>query len=92
MKNKQLTSGSTARQWEGYTLADLRFARMLAFTRIEIQRAKLIDAAESTVETLPFVGQPQATATLLRSFTWAEYLFFAVKLYKKVAPLFKKNK
>lgn len=89
MKDKELPAKTNT--WRGYTLDELRYERVIALTRIEIEKSKLIDAAESSRNDLPFVGRSTAT-TLFRSISKIEYLILAIKLFRKVAPLFKKKK
>ncbi len=74
MENKQLNSCHPS--WRGYSLDELRYARMIALTRVEIEKAKLSASSMSTV---------------LRSISKLEYFIIAFKLFRKLAPLFKKK-
>lgn len=89
MKNNQF-SPTHKTTWSGYTLEELRYMRMLTLTRLEIEKAKLIDATEATRESLPIIGSTSA-GTLFKSISKLEYLFVAIKLFRKLAPLFKKK-
>ena len=91
MKNKQL-SPSKKTAWQGYTLEELQYARMIALTRIEIEKSKLIDATESTRSTLPFIGSASSMGTLFKSISKLEYFIIAFKLFRKITPLFRKKK
>ena len=46
MKDKTLPAKTTA--WRGYTLDELLYERVISLTRIEIEKAKFLDAAETT--------------------------------------------
>lgn len=89
MKDKTLPAKTTA--WRGYTLDELRYERVIALTRIEIEKAKFLDAAETTRDSLPIIGHTPI-GSLLQSIGKLEYLILLVKLYRKLAPLFKKKK
>ncbi len=90
MKDKDLKTSTTS-SWKGYNLDELRYARMIALTRIEIERSKLYDAAESTRESLPIVGS-SSISSVFRSISKLEYAIIAFKLFRKLSPLFKKKK
>lgn len=77
--------------WRGYTLDELRYERVIALTRIEIEKAKMLDAAEQTRDSLPLIGRSAATS-MIRSISLLDYVILAVKLYRKIAPLFRKKK
>lgn len=89
MKDKELPAKTVT--WRGYTLDELRYERVIALTRIEIEKSKLIDASETTREQLPLIGRSTATS-LFRSISKIEYLIIAIKLFRKIAPLLKKKK
>ena len=89
MKDKTLPAKTTT--WRGYTLDELRYERVISLTRIEIEKAKFLDAAETTRNELPIIGRKSA-GLLLRSIGKLEYAILLFKLYHKVAPLFKKKK
>ena len=91
MNNKQLPSAQKT-AWKGYTLEELQYARMIALTRIEIEKSKLADAAETTRSAIPFVGSASSMSTIFKSVSKLEYLVIAFKLFRKIAPLFKKKK
>lgn len=88
MKRHHITSAADT--WKGYSLEELRFQRMLALTRIEVERSKLLDAAEDTRRNLPVVGSATAS-TLFSSISKVEYIILAIRLFRKLAPLFRKN-
>lgn len=90
MKDKQFSPNTTS-SWRGYTLEELRYQRMLALTRVEIEKAKLLDATETTRESLPIIGSSSA-GTLFKSISKLEYLFIAIRLFRKIAPLFRKKR
>lgn len=88
MNKKELPAKNIA--WRGYTLDELRYERVIALTRIEIEKAKLLDSAESTRDSLPIIGNTSATS-IFKSISKLEYLIMAFKLYHKLSPLFKKK-
>lgn len=89
MENKQLHTTKPA--WSGYSLEELRYAKMIALTRVEIEKAKLFDAAEHTRDNLPIVGSASSMGTIFRSISKLEYFIIAFKLFRRLAPLFKKK-
>lgn len=88
MNDKELPARTAV--WRGYTLDELRYERVIALARTEIEKAKFLDMAEATRESLPIVGNASASG-LFRSINRIEYLVPAVKLYRKLAPLFRKK-
>lgn len=90
MKYKALPNGHTT-EWHGYTLDELRYERVVTLTRIEIEKSKIIDLAEKTRSELPLIGTSTAS-TLIQSINKLDYIIFIVKLWRKLAPLFKKKK
>lgn len=89
MKSKHITTGSS--DWKGYSLEELRYARVITLTRIEIEKSKLLDATAATRESLPIIGS-SSVGTLFKSISKIEYFIIAFKLFRKIAPLFKKKK
>ncbi len=89
MKDKELPAKTT--EWRGYSLDELRYERVIALTRIQIEKAKFLDAAETTKEAMPLIGHSSAMG-LFKSISRLEYLFLAIKLYRKLSPMFKKKK
>lgn len=89
MNEKELPARSDS--WRGFTLDELRYERVIALTRIQIEKAKFLDMAETTRESLPIVGHTSASG-IFRSISRIEYLVLAIKLYRKFAPLFQKKK
>ncbi|MDE5567856.1 MAG: hypothetical protein K2J12_05380 [Muribaculaceae bacterium] len=91
MKNNQLSPAKKS-AWQGYTLEELQYARMIALTRIEIEKSKLMDVAESTRSNLPIIGTASSMGSVFKSISKLEYIIIAFKLFRKIAPLFKKKK
>lgn len=90
MNNKQLNTSKS--NWRGYSIEELRYARMVALARVEIEKSKLLDVAEHTRDNLPIVGSASSMSNVFKSISKLEYLIIAFKLYRKLAPLFKKSK
>lgn len=88
MKDKELPTKQST--WSGYTLEELRYEKVVALARIQIEKAKLIDVAESTRESLPIIGNSSASG-IFKSISRFEYLILAIKLYRKIRPLFKRK-
>lgn len=91
MKNKHLQPAST-HTWKGYTIEEMRYAKVIALTRTEIEKAKLLDAVESARESLPFVGSSESTSSVFKSMSFIQYAVIAYKLFRRIAPLFRKKK
>lgn len=91
MENKQLHTVKKS-AWRGYSLEELQYERVITLARIEIEKSKLADAAECTRSELPIIGSSSSLSTALRSISKLEYLLIAIKLFRKIAPLFKKKK
>ena len=91
MKNNQLSPAKKS-AWQGYTLEELQYARMIALTRIEIEKSKLMDVAESTRSNLPIIGTASSMGSVFKSISTIESRISAFKLFGKIAPLFKKQK
>ena len=90
MKNNQLQS--TKSTWQGYSLEELRYARMVALARVEIEKSKLLDTAENTRNNLPIVGSSSSFSSVFKSINKLEYFIIAFKLFRKITPLFRKKK
>lgn len=90
MNDKELPARTTA--WRGYSLDELRYARMVTLARIEIEKAKLYDCAAQTRADLPFIGSNSSMTAVLRSISILEYFIIAFKLFRRLAPLFRKKK
>lgn len=91
-KYKRLPATAKTSGWKGLTLDELQYAKVITLTRIEIEKARMIDAAEATRASLPFVGQPQTASTIFNAIGRIEYLIIAIRLFRKIAPLFRKKK
>ena len=91
MENKQVKTTQKS-SWRGYTLEEMQQARSLAMTRLKHEKSKLTDSAEQFRAGLPFVGSASPALSILRSFGKLQYIFLAIKLFRKVIPLFRKKK
>ena len=89
MTDKELPTKQST--WSGYSLEELRYERVIALARIQIEKAKLIDMDQSTRESLPIVGNNTASS-LFKSISRFEYLILAITLFRKIRPLFKRKK
>ncbi len=77
--------------WRGYSLDELRCERVTALARIEIEKAKLLDSAGSARDALPILGST-SPFRLFKTISKFDILLITFKLYRKLAPLFKKKK
>lgn len=91
LKNRHLPTAKKA-EWQGLTLDELQYARMITLARLEIEKSKIIDASEAARASLPFVGSESSMSSVFKSVSKLEYLVIAFKLFRKFAPLFKKKK
>lgn len=82
-----------APRWRGLTLEEMQMRRALVQARMEIQKFKLNAQFEQYRSKAPvFGGNNSLFSRLTSAFTLAEYGFFALRLVKMAAPLFRKRK
>lgn len=80
-------------QWRGLTLEEMQMRRALVQARMEIQKFKLNAQIERYRSKAPvFGGANSLFSRVTSAFTLAEYGFFALRLFKMAAPLFRKKK
>lgn len=80
-------------QWPGYTLDELRMRRALVQARMEIEKFKLNAEVERYKQRAPILGgRSSMLSRVAGAFTLAEYAFFAVRLFRMAAPLFRRKK
>lgn len=89
MKAKELSPKNST--WRGYTLEELRYEKVIALARVHIERARFFDAAQTTRESLPIVGNSSASG-IFKSIGKLEYLIMAIKIFLKFRSLFKKKR
>lgn len=90
MKEKTLPLAKTD-EWRGYTLDELRYRRVMALTRIEIEKSKMIATSTDVRDNLPFIGR-SFLGNFTKSLTVVEYAVLAFKLFRRIAPLFRKKR
>lgn len=81
---------SNPNQWNGYTLDELRFRRLLTLTRIELEKSQFKSQMETSKTAL---GRP---ASIVKKMTGAldyfDYGVLAFRLGRRVIKLFRRNK
>lgn len=80
--------------WKGLTLDEIRMRRAIVQARMEIQKYKLNGQIEQLRSSSPLLGGSGGSffSRLTSAFSFAEYAFMAVKLFRLVAPVFRKKK
>lgn len=78
--------------WRGMTLREIQMRRTLVQARMEIQKYKMSNAIDGARRKLPFFGGTGVLSRVAGAFSFAEYAFMAVKLFRMVSPLFKRKK
>ena len=80
-------------EWSGLTLEQMQMRRALVQARMEIQKFKLNAELERYKQKAPFIGgNTSVVSRLAGAFTWAEYAFFAFRLFRLVSPIFRRKK
>ena len=80
-------------QWSGFTLGEIRMRRALVQARMEIEKFKLNAEVERYKQRAPiFGGRSSLLSRVAGAFTVAEYAFFAIRLFRMAAPLFRRKK
>lgn len=80
-------------EWPGLTLEQIQMRRALVQARMEIQKFKLNAEIERHKQKGPFIGGSSSLLSRVAgAFTWAEYAFFAIRLFRIAAPIFRRKK
>ncbi len=79
--------------WKGMTLEEMQMQRALVQARMEIQKYRLNTNLAGLKESTPLLsgGRNSLLGRIAGAFTIVEYISFAVKLVRMVAPIFKKK-
>lgn len=94
---------STETDWGGYSIEELRFRRAENLARKEIEKYRLSIALDHLRRTAPFLGggdaddrdsdQPVGLIGRVSTFvSYAEYAFLAIRMFRRVSSIFKRNK
>lgn len=73
------------------TLREIQMRRTLVQARMEIQKYKMNVAIDNARQKIPFFGGTGMLSRVAGAFSFAEYAFMAVKLFRLVMPLFKRR-
>jgi hypothetical protein len=90
---KQYNVNLKGPEWEGLTLEEIRYARVLAQTRIEINREILLMQARQI-----YSGQASGTSRrtflgrMFSSFNWLDYGLIALRTGSKIASIWRKRR
>jgi len=80
-------------EWPGLTLEQMQMRRALLQARMEIQKFKLNAEVERYKQKAPFIGgNSSVISRIAGAFSWFEYAFFAIRLYRLAAPIFRRKK
>lgn len=88
---KQIASGIPTPQWKGYTMAELRYHRAMSLARIEMERERVVDAADRMRQG-NFVLSSGLFSRLLGALNYTDYIVMVVRLWQNIAPLFRRKK
>lgn len=79
--------------WKGMTLDEMRMRRTLVQARMEIQKFKMTSQIEGMKTRTPlFGGSNSVLSRFSGMFSFAEYAFFAIKVFKLLSPMFRRKK
>lgn len=80
--------------WKGMTLEEMQMQRALVQARMEIQKYRMNAYMNGLKESTPLLsgGKNSLVGRIAGAFTVVEYISFAVKLIRMLAPIFRKNK
>lgn len=78
--------------WKGLTLRELQMRRIVVQTRMEIEKYRIGAGVEHIRRRTPLLGSEGVVGRVASVFSFAEYAFLAVKIFRWVAPLFRKHK
>ena len=80
-------------EWGGMTLQEIRMRRTLVAARMEIKKFQIASQVEAMKTKAPvFGGSNSLFSRLGNAFTLAEYGIFAVKIFRLLAPVFRRKK
>lgn len=77
--------------WAGLTLREIEMRRVMVQARMEIEKYKMANMADVFKNNHPVLSGSNFFGRIMRAFSFAEYAFLAVKLFKMVRPLFSKK-
>ena len=78
-------------RWQGMTLEEIQMRRVLVQARMEISKFKLSAQVDGFRQRTPMLGGGKSVFSRVASaFTMAEYVLFAVKIFRTIAMLRKK--
>lgn len=79
--------------WKGMTLEEMQMQRALVQARMEIQKYRINTHLSSLKESTPLLsgGKNSLLGRIAGAFTIVEYATFAVKLFRMMAPIFRKK-
>lgn len=78
--------------WKGMTLREIQMRRIVVQTRMEIEKYRMGAGVENLRRKTPFLGSAGVVGRVAGVFTWAEYAFLAVKVFRWVAPLLRRKR
>lgn len=88
---KQIATGRPMPQWKGYTMSELRYHRAMSLARIEMERERVVDAAERMRQG-NFVLSSGLFSRLIGALNYTDYIVMVVRLWQNIAPLFRRKK
>lgn len=75
--------------WKGYDFEQLQYRRILTEARIESQKTRLSEATQTIKDENPLFSLRNAR-TLFTAISFIDYGVLAVRLYRRIKPLFSK--
>ncbi len=78
-------------QWQGYTMDRLVYERAVTLARIELEKERIVIEG-NRVRRGNLVFSKSTFSRMLGMLNYADYLVLGVKLWQRVAPLFRRGK
>ncbi|MDE6287365.1 MAG: hypothetical protein K2M00_01105 [Muribaculaceae bacterium] len=88
---KQLPQHGENTQWEGYTMDALLYKRAVTLAHIQLEKERLTMDGSRLRRGNLFFSQ-SVFSRIMSMIGYTDYLVIGVKLWQKIAPLFKRNK
>ncbi len=78
--------------WRGYTLDELRFRRVLAMTRLELQKESLAQQVDNLRQGRATDGSTSWMTKVMGAFNYFDYAVLAFTVGRKVLHVFRRRK
>ena len=82
---------SAKKDWKGYTIDELAYHRAVALIRIDVEKER-ISREYSRVSQGNILLSKSLFTRVVSVMSYADFIVLGVKMWRRVAPLFKKKK